>query len=494
MTDTAIKERSAEMIGPAKEPEPLSEKQVQAIEDELVRLAVHINCATYKMLCLIRELDVHGAALRMGFASTAHYLNWRIGLDMVTAREKVRVARALPDLPLTSKALGSGRISYAKARAITRIATPETEETLLQIALYGTAAHVDKVVRLHRRTTRRDAEQSEQQYQGRYLHTYHDDNGMLVIEARLPPEEGAVLTKALEAAQELVFKKARGTPDAPAGAQQTERTPTQKRADALGVIARAALGHGLCSDAGGKDANAPAGDTTADSANATAIDGARYQVVVHVDADVIKDVEAPGQCELEHGPVISPETLRRITCDSDRVVMTHGPDGEILDVGRKTRAIPTAMRRALAARDHGCRFPGCDRTRFVDAHHLEHWADGGKTKLSNLVELCRHHHRFLHEGGYKLRRGQDDTIELMAPSGRVVANAGLLAPADDEAFSAAWREIQENAASGAELTAWNGETCDYGWVMENLLTPKETSAQTTPQVMQEHPAPPHQAW
>jgi hypothetical protein len=299
-------------------PPTLTDDQFQAIEDELVSLAVHINRATYRMLCLIRELDICGAPQNAGFCSTAHYLSWRLGFDMVTAREKVRVARALTDLPAVSVALEKGRISYAKVRAITRIATPETEAALLNIAENGTATHVDQVVRRFRRADSAEQDLNEKHSEGRYLHTYHDDDGMLVIEARLAPEEGAVFMKALEAAQELEWKKGA---DAPAGASLS---PGQKRADALGTLARAAL-------AGGISAATPA-------SGATPVDSSRYEVVVHVDAEVLADPDAPGRCEIEDGSKIPAGALRRITCDSAIVTMTHGKDGQVLDVGRKYAA------------------------------------------------------------------------------------------------------------------------------------------------------------
>ena len=125
----------------------------------------------------------------------------------------------------------------------------------------------------------------------------------------------------------------------------------------------------------------------------------RYQVVLHVEAATLKSESEPGRSELEDGTRVSAETSRRLSCDASVVRLGEGPDGSILDVGRKTRTIPPALRRALESRDRGCRFPGCG-LRFTDAHHVRHWADGGETKLDNLVLLCRFHHRLVHEEGY----------------------------------------------------------------------------------------------
>ncbi|HWV37114.1 MAG TPA: DUF222 domain-containing protein [Vulgatibacter sp.] len=127
----------------------------------------------------------------------------------------------------------------------------------------------------------------------------------------------------------------------------------------------------------------------------------RVEVVVHVDADTLASAsEAPAT--LEDGTGIDPETARRLSCDAPIVEVVVDPDGHPLDVGRRTRAIPPAMRRALQVRDGGCRFPGCTHRHFVDGHHIEHWAKGGETRLDNLVLLCRTHHRLVHEGGYSI--------------------------------------------------------------------------------------------
>jgi hypothetical protein len=128
----------------------------------------------------------------------------------------------------------------------------------------------------------------------------------------------------------------------------------------------------------------------------------RYQVVLHVDSDTLAaDGSGLGRSELEDGTRVSAETSRRLSCDASVVPIRHSVDGSVLDVGRRTRTIPPSLRRALEARDQGCRFPGCG-LRFTDAHHVKHWADGGETALDNLVLLCSHHHRLVHEDGWSV--------------------------------------------------------------------------------------------
>jgi hypothetical protein len=131
-------------------------------------------------------------------------------------------------------------------------------------------------------------------------------------------------------------------------------------------------------------------------------------VFLHVEAATLQTDGEPARSELEDGVRVSPETSRRLSCDASVVKVTHGKGGTVLDVGRRTRTIPPALRRALEVRDGGCRFPGCG-LRFTDAHHIHHWAEGGETKLENTILVCRYHHRLLHEEGWR--------VEFWGPKG-----------------------------------------------------------------------------
>jgi hypothetical protein len=276
-------------------------------------------------------------------------------------------------------------------RAITRVATPESEQRLLDVALCGTASQVERLVRAWRRVDRMaEAAEAARRHQRRELHTWVDDDGMVVIRGRLTPEVGAVVQQALAAASDRLFREAAQTARPTDVTEET--TPAQRRADALGLVAESALAADL--DPG------TAGD--------------RYQVVLHIEGTA-QTGAAGAQAVLEDGGTrVSAETSQRLGCDAAVVVMTHGADGSVLDVGRKTRTIPPAIRRALAARDRQCRFPGCTARRG-DAHHVEHWADGGATWLDNLVLLCRRHHRLVHEGGWTIRKGADGEIVVLRP-------------------------------------------------------------------------------
>ena len=523
---------------------PAGDRQtrLEQLGDRIAELSARIDAATYDLLVLIREFDQQEGW--SGCLSCAKWLTWRTGLAPGAAREHVRVARALGELPKLSDAMRGGRISYSKVRAVTRVATPENEQTLLDVALAGTAEHVERIVRGWRRVDRAAEEaEAEQRDASRSLRTWVDDDGMVVVRGRLTPEVGAVLRRALDAACD----EARRAPasdggeepaavDAAAGGDEAP-TLAQRQADAIALLAEAALAGGL--DKG------TAGD--------------RYQVVLHVDAAALaerRDVpagtsdgaaagsgpralgdvpagtpgtmsaapvasrdatprtaEAPrralrnraprwrrtgGPCPRarpvpsiaaaptappagsqtvldEAGGIhVSAETARRVTCDAARVTMRHGPGGEILDVGRRTRTVSPALRRALAARDRRCRFPGCGNRR-CDAHHVAHWADGGRTALDNLVLLCRRHHRAVHEEGFRVTLDAAGDAHFQRPDGRPLPAAP---PAPAWAGPALGPTNTRLATAGTRIDgrtatpAWQGERLDLGWALSVLWRPR----------------------
>ena len=558
--------------------------QLARLADRIAELSARIQAATHELLVLIREFDEQDGW--HGCQSCAQWLSWRAGLSPGAAREHVRVARALGNLPKLSDAMRRGKVSYSKVRAVTRVATPENEQTLLDVALAGTAAHVERIARAWRRIDR-NVEQAEERQRNasRELRTWVDEDGMVVVRGRLTPEVGAVLRRALEAACD----RARRVPepdggagedavDASAGVKEEatdasadaeEPTSVQRQADALGTVAEAALAGGL--DRG------TAGD--------------RYQVVLHVDTEALAKpryvpagtsggaasgsklraggdrvpagtpamtrvasggpgdgssipTEMPGVAKRvrqrrwsrtsgpcpgarpttrafdptasepatsaaraqrsgparrAHAPAasasaasaeraacsqtvleeaggihVSAETARRIACDAATVTMHHGSGGEILDVGRRTRTISPALRRALAARDRQCRFPGCGNRR-VDSHHIEHWADGGRTALDNLVLLCRRHHRAVHEEGFRVTVDAAGGVQFLRPDGRPLPEAPAapawtgpaLQPTND-GLAAAGIEIDADTAT----PSWRGERLDLDFAMRVLWRPR----------------------
>ena len=189
-------------------PERIAE--TERIGDEIAELSAHLEAAGAHLLDLIREFDARGG-WNHGFRSCAHWLAWRVGMDLGAARERVRVARALSSLPRLREALARGELSYAKVRALTRVATSETEERLLAVGRTGTACHVERIVRGWRRVDAlAEARETAQRHKSRALQVYQDEAGMVVVRGRLTPEAGAMLMQALAAARETLYQRARG--------------------------------------------------------------------------------------------------------------------------------------------------------------------------------------------------------------------------------------------------------------------------------------------
>ncbi len=422
--------------------------ELDRLGDEIAELSAHLEAATARLLDLIREFDARGG-WGNGFRSCAEWLSWRVGLDPGAARERVRVARALETLPLLAQALARGELSYAKVRALTRVATPETEERLLTVGRSGTAAHVEQIVRGWRRVDRKaEARETARQHTSRALYVHRDEDGTVAIRGRLTPEVGALLLRALEAAREKLYQKSRDATAPPADPSAERPTPAQQRADALALLAETALHHEI-------DPGAP---------------GERYQVVVHVDAPALADPDQPGQSVLDEGVRVSAETSRRLACDASRVVMRHDSAGRLVEVGARTRTIPPALRRALHQRDRSCRFPGCDLP-FGQGHHLRHWAQGGPTTLSNLALLCRRHHRAVHEDGYQVDRQLDGSLSFRRPDGRPLPE---VPPPAAVPFDPVRALRAQNEEQGLHLHArttcpsWLGERLDVGWAIDVL--------------------------
>jgi hypothetical protein len=439
--------------------------RAEALEREITDLCAQINAANYRLLQLIVALENEKPWAAWGLASCAHWLNWRCGIGLNAAREKVRVAHALVQLPGISKAFSRGELSFSKVRALTRIADSGNESELLHLARQATAAQFEKLVRGYRRVERlQENERATAQRASRGLIYFYDEDGSLVIHARLPADEGALVLQALEAAMDAQDAAASNaepgdvtavtpvtTGDNPESADVTavtpaaENRPAQRRADALTTMAQTTLRHGPDSQGGSE----------------------RYQVVVHVTAETLA-MDAAGRCELESGQRLATDTVRRIACDSSLLRITEDQAGNPLDIGRKTRVVSPALRRALQARDDGCRFPGCTHRHYIDAHHIEHWANGGETSVDNLVLLCRHHHHLVHEGGFGLERTADGHLRFTRPDGRVI-DAHPVLPASGSVDG-----LRGNLQA-VDASAWiiPADALDHGIAIEGLMRIRE---------------------
>ena len=625
--ETAAERKPPDAV--AARPGPAQAPELELLGNQIAELSARIDAATYDLLSHLHEFDRRYGW--EGWRSCAHWLNWRTGLDLGAAREKLRVAAALADLNHVSAAMARGQLSYSKVRALTRVASPATEARLLAVALCATAAQVERLVRAWRRVDR-DAQPDAEQVllASRALTMQVDEDGMVVLRGRLPPEVGALLLRAVEAAMEQV----------PATAEGGEPTIAQRRADALGLVAESALAGGLDpgnpadrfqvtvhvqadalpardpADAAPRVAAetrevspassepvapatprvaadtrvvspapseplAPAAprvaaetrevsltpsEAVAPAASLVAAHSARERAgggradraagpgvaaesarsprgtsgresrsadtagwlplceesaprprdakdpnhqedrstgiacraslseqatiaAPHISAETFEVSEAAfervdpgtdldaGQAVIEQlgGLHVDREAARRVACDAGIVVLRHAADGQVLGVGRRTRAVPSAMRRALLSRDRGqCQFPGCD-SRHCDAHHVEHWADGGETRLQNLVLACRFHHRAVHEGGFRVVPGDaEGQFRFLRPDGTPLPaeppatswEGAPLAPTDAR-LAAAGISIGPDTAT----PDWYGESLDLTAALDVLWEP-----------------------
>ena len=728
--ETAAERKPPDAV--AARPGPAQAPELELLGNQIAELSARIDAATYDLLCHLHEFDRRYGW--EGWRSCAHWLNWRTGLDLGAAREKLRVAAALADLNHVSAAMARGQLSYSKVRALTRVASPATEARLLAVALCATAAQVERLVRAWRRVDR-DAQPDAEQVllASRALTMQVDEDGMVVLRGRLPPEVGALLLRAVEAAMEQV----------PASAEGGEPTIAQRRADALGLVAESALAGGLdpgnpadrfqvtvhvqadalpardpadaaprgsaetrevsltlsepvapaapriaaetravspassgpvapaaprvaadtrvvspassgpvapaaprvaadtrvvspassgpvapaaprvaadtrvvspassgpvapaaprvAADtrvvspassgpvapapprvaaetrkvsltpseavapaaslvaahsarerAGGgradraagpgvaaESARSPRGTSGRDSRSAdtagwlplceesaprprdakdpnhqedrstgiacrASLSEQATIATPHVSAETFEVSEAAGkrvapETDLDAGQAVieqagglhlGKEAARRVACDAGIVVLRHAADGQVLDVGRRTRTVPSAMRRALLSRDRGqCQFPGCD-SRHCDAHHVEHWADGGETRLQNLVLACRFHHRALHEGGFRVvpadtagqfRFLRPDGTPLPAEPPVARWEGAPLAPTDAR-LAAAGIGIGPHTAT----PDWYGESLALTAALDVLWEPPAAVARVSPELAGQH--------
>jgi hypothetical protein len=355
----------------------LEDLPLAVLQDKLAALASDLTAGMCRWLELVAELDRRAESEDVG--PTARWLAWRCAIDPRTAREHVRVARRLRELPLIHSAFARGELSYTKVRALTRVAEESFEGELLPLAFALTAAQLERALGAYRRVS---VSEAREQQENAYFTWYWDEDGTLVLNGRLSPEEGALFLRGLEAAKDGLRGRGQGRNEE-GGSAEPQRV---KNADALAAMAESQLAASPAARSGGE----------------------RYQVVVHVEAEALRAPEAAG-CQLEDGPALAAETARRLACDASLVTSVER-DGEPLNVGRKRRTVPVALRRALERRDRRCRYPGCEHRIGLDAHHVQHWALGGETKLENLVLLCRTHHRLLHEGGYTAEVVADGSI------------------------------------------------------------------------------------
>ena len=341
---------------------------------------------TARFLREVYEFDLRQGYKEWGYVDTAEWLDFKCGISRVTAREKVRIAKCLVVLSKVEKAFAEGKLSYSKVRALVRVAKLETEDELLEFALRTPASFLEK--RLAELRNGSTEASSDGAHLDRKLWSCEREGDRMVISAELSRADAMLVLEAPERCKGEIAESGLGN--------DGKWDDLARSADALVLMTRRSLSgqyRGIDSetDKGEEDgANGESG-TTGDSAESP---GSGHLVMVHVDESALR-----GKGGASDLPI---RTVKRLLCDGPAVGIVENGNGEPLSIGRKSRTVPTAIRRALDARDRTCRFPGCSHTRWLDAHHIRHWTEGGEISLKNLVLLCTRHHRLLHEGGFQM--------------------------------------------------------------------------------------------
>jgi hypothetical protein len=498
-------------ITPDSDPVPL-----ERLESQLCELAGHLAAATCRFLVLLGDFDARKGWADWEMTSCAQWLSWKCQLSSGTAREHVRVARALRDLPVIRAEFAAAHLSYAKVRALTRIATPVTEAGLAEIAGPMTANQLERFARAHRQVSHADDDAARL---GRRLSWRFEEDGTLSGTFRLPPAAGAVFLQSLRAAAGYLDPRPRdddhdkdpghdndpgpeGDRDGvPAG------TPDARARDAETAAAREAVGGTPAAGLAGAGAG-PAGVTSSNLADAlvviaesflaakitAAADPEIYQVIVHVGTGALPpDTEPgpqpgvpaetppaprvpghpadPGRCHVQDGPAISVSTAQMIGCTAALTWLLHDRDGTALDAGRKRRYATTAQRRAARDRDKcRCRFPGCEARR-TDLHHIRHWANGGRTSLENLLSLCPYHHMLVHDRGYLIAARPGGTYAFYQPDGTPLPDCPPLP--DPEGSIGDWHDAE--ITPDTIIPLWYGERLDLDFAIYTCFANAENA-------------------
>jgi hypothetical protein len=616
------------------------ENELEQLGERIAEQAAHLDAAMHRLLADLRVFDLRGGWHTQGAMSCAHWLSWRVGWELVTARDHVRVARKIAEFPAIDDALRCGEVSYSKVRAMLRVATPENEVLLLEHAKLMTASQLEKLCRKYALVQRHGQDRHPQGDESRrYVRRRDTEDGMVKIEAVLHPDEAELVWAMLDhAAARLADESVSDPGDDSAESSTALRLP----ATLTGPLSAPAVQHGtdaaacVIGDGSAGVAGRPIVSPTDDSAEsfeeatpavrphvgvvthrpvvaapdsrpaAAACmvsdgmggDGMVGQITGPIDdsaesggsrepcpegsmqplsavpprslldqlldeAGALRGAEAaahdgvpgPGDAECGSGPVTAParcrseaaghrreasplreraaaarrafnradalvavaqghlrgsrperspvevvltipasslragaaldpvevgemgesflssETARRLSCDAGIVDVVQDEHGTPLSVGRKRRTIGGALKRALRKRDGMCGFPGCTNRIFLEAHHIQHWADGGETSLRNTTLLCSLHHRHVHEYGYAIELGPDQRPRFRDPHGRPVAAV----PEHPHAADLGWPHIRatnEALQIDAETIAgpWDGTPVDYGRIVGHLAT------------------------
>jgi hypothetical protein len=465
-------------------PAPLRAVSLRDLESELLGLAGHIAAAECRFLQVLAEFDDRDGWAGVGIRSCAHWLSWRAGMSLRTATDHLRVAHALQNLPTISEAFAAGRISFSKVRALTRVtgtdtatltrigaaiaagdpdlrhltvADPQTaEQVLLNLALSGTASHVETVVK----AVRRRHTPPEDTAARRGLSWHWDDDGSLVVRGRFTPDAGAALIAAIEARIPVAGTPSASdasTPDpvpAPSPPDLDQRALEQEPGPATDRVAA-------------RRADALLALATAGPAEV--VQRGQAQVIVHLDTST-------GTAEIQGGPELPATTAERLACDARVQALLDDRAGNRLYLSRARRLATPAQIAALTVRDGArCQFPGCTHTCHLHAHHLIPWWARGCTDVDNLILLCSFHHTAVHHHGYRIHR-LADRWRFLRPDGSPIPTAGAPLTGSTERMI----EMHTRAGLRIERTTltpnWYGERLDPEPILDALLPRRVPSA------------------
>jgi hypothetical protein len=369
---------------------------------EFCDLAAHTHAAQARLAHMAAEIDSAGGWAGEGMRSCSQWIAINAGFGQHTAETLVRVGHALVNLPKIAAAFDRGELSLDKARQLCLVATPADEEIWLDLAHAASGSQLERICRACRRAMEaNDPHRSRAQLARRGLWSHWDEHGMLQLRAALPPEGGALLLTALESFRAADTPPVERTVDGVSAADPV-RDPADdrwaaKRVDALTAACERAL-------------------AASSEKSATLLP----RMVVHVDVGVLTGADPDGRCHLEDGPALSAAAARRIGCDASVIAMTER-DGLPIDAGRAQRIVSTPLRRAMEVRDVTCRFPGCAvPARDCEAHHVDHWIDGGPTELDNIDAYCKFHHNRHHAGVFDIQKGPAGERRFVTADGRVI--------------------------------------------------------------------------
>jgi hypothetical protein len=415
---------------------------IDELGSRIVGLAGRLAAATCRWLLLVADFDARDGCARFGLASSARWVSHYCGLSHRTALEHVRVARALAAFAELRQAMSAGRLSYSHVRAISRLARDGEEQLvsdLVGFAEHATIGQLETMVRGLRTVQRNEADCQGVQPDEYVTHgwTAHSQWRM---NARLDPEHGAVVQSGIE-----TLARSEGLTHSQALVRMAE-------------IALAAL----------SDSARPARELRGDE---------RAAIVVHLDTTSIgpRSMErGRHQARIDDGPGLPDDVVERLLCAGRIRTAVHDRQGNVRDLGRSHRVVSDRMFRALLLRDTHCAHPGCTSRAGLQAHHVKHWIDGGRTDLANLVLLCERHHHQHHDGAVDIVTNGEGRFQFVRADGRVLPAypdpAGLVDGVKP-------LEHQFDVADDAAHTRWGGERLDRLWAI-SVLAQRRANART----------------